>query len=171
VIRAAASWDEPHALIGQIHRRWLEMLPVAPSLVPCTLLLAACRPDGDTLLAQLGDGLLAYMVGGRFGVLAPPRSGFGNETDALSVSTTWDDWHVARIKMTVAGDGLVLMSDGVADDLVPARREGFLRLLRGECQRRSQRQSREWLRRQLEHWPTPQHADDKTLAMIFRGPR
>jgi len=168
VLRGGMSWDDPKALIGQVYRHWMQTLPVVPSQAPCTLLLAACRPDGDTLVAQLGDGLLAYRAGGRFGILTPGRSGFSNQTEALGISRSWTDWQVTRLRLSEPGDALVLMTDGVSDDLVPERVEGFLRMLCRECGARSRRQSRTWLRRQLEAWPTPSHADDKTIAMIYR---
>ncbi len=168
VVRSGASWDDPKALLGQVYRHWLRALPVAPSRAPCTLLLAACRPDGDTLVAQLGDGLIAYRAGGRFGVLGPERSGFSNQTEALGVSRSWADWKVARLRLSEPGDGVVLMTDGISDDLVETRREAFIGMLRSECGRRSRRRSRAWLCRHLEAWPTPAHGDDKTIAMIFR---
>ena len=168
IIRSGSSWDEPKVLIGRIYRHWMQALPVAPSQAPCTVLLAACRPDGDTLIAQLGDGLLAYRAGGQFGVLTPARAGFSNETDALGQSRAWADWRVARLRLQAPGDGVVLMTDGVSDDLVPARLEAFVEMLRRECASRSRRQSRIWLRQQLTAWQTPEHGDDKTIAMIFR---
>lgn len=171
ILRSGAPWDDPKALVGQIYRNWLHALPVAPSCAPCTLLLAACRPDGDTLVAQLGDGLLAYRAAGRFGVLGPERTGFSNQTKALGISRSWADWHVARLRLSEPGDGVVLMTDGISDDLVQTRREAFLAMLRSSCEWRSRRQSRAWLRRHLEDWPTPQHGDDKTIAMIFRRAR
>ena len=168
VLRTGIPWDDPKDLISQVYRHWLQALPVPPAQAPCTLLLAACRPDGDTLVAQLGDGLLAYRAGGRFGVLTPERSGFSNQTEALGISRSWADWRVARLRLSEPGDALLLMTDGVSDDLVPERVEAFLRMLRAECAARSRRRSRTWLRRQLESWPTPAHADDKTIAVIFR---
>lgn len=168
VLRGGMVWSDPKVLIGQVYRHWMQTLPVTPSQAPCTLLLAACRPDGDTLVAQLGDGLLAYRAGGRFGVLTPPRSGFSNQTEALGINRSWPAWQVMRLRLSKPGDALVLMTDGVSDDLVPECVEGFLRMLRRECAARNRRRSRAWLRRQLETWPTPGHADDKTIAMIYR---
>lgn len=168
VLRGAASWDDPKGLVGQLYRHWMQSLPVAPSRASCTLLLAACRPDGDTLVAQLGDGVLAYRAGDRVGVLAPARSGFSNQTEALGISRSWGSWHVARLRLSIPGDALVLMTDGVADDLEPHRTDDFLQMVRRECAARSRRRARTWLRRQLEAWPTPGHADDKTIAVIYR---
>jgi hypothetical protein len=116
----------------------------------------------------LGDGLLVYRAGGRFGVLGPERTGFSNQTEALGISSSWADWQVARLRLSAPGDGVVLMTDGISDDLVQSRREAFLEMLRSECGRRSRRRSRTWLRRHLEAWPTEAHGDDKTIAMIFR---
>lgn len=168
VLRGEMGQGDPKVLIGQVYRHWMQTLPVAPSQAPCTLLLAACRPDGDTLVAQLGDGMLAYRAGGRFGILTPRRSGFSNQTEALGISRSWADWQVARLRLSEPGDALVLMTDGVSDDLMPERVNGFLRMLRKECAARSRRRSKAWLRRQLEAWPTPAHADDKTIAVIYR---
>jgi len=168
VLREDVPWDDPKALIGDLYRDWLQALPLAPSRAACTLLLAACRPDGDTLVAQLGDGMLAYRAGGKFGILAPAREGFSNQTEALGISRSWSSWNVARLRLSAPGDAVALMSDGVADDLDPRRTDEFLHMLRRACATRSRRRARGWLQRQLEAWPTPGHADDKTIAVIYR---
>lgn len=171
VIRSGSTWDDPKALIRKLYRAWMDELPIPPHRAACTFLLAACRDNGDALVAQLGDGLLVYQSEGRFGVLSAERAGFSNQTDALGISKSWADWRVARLKLQASGDGVVLMTDGISDDLLFSRREAFFGMLRKEFGRLSSRQARGWLRRQLENWPTPGHIDDKTIAMIFRGSR
>jgi hypothetical protein len=122
-------------------------------------------------VAQLGDGLLLYRTQGRFGVLTPERNGFGNQTNALGISRSWSDWRCERLRLIQPGDGVLMMTDGVADDLQPERLEEFFRMVTKECARRTRRTGRKWLQGQLQAWPTPGHSDDKTIALIFCGSR
>lgn len=169
VLRSGIAWDEAGSLVGSIYRDWLSALPIPPARAATTLLLAACRPDGDTFVAQLGDGLLLYRTQGNFRVLTPARNGFGNETAALGISRSWSDWHCERLRLTQTGDAVLMVTDGVANDLRPERLEDFFRSVTKECSRRTRRNARKWLHEQLQTWPTPGHSDDKTIALIFRG--
>jgi serine/threonine protein phosphatase PrpC len=169
VLRSGKAWNEPSSLLGSIYRDWLGALPIPTAQAATTLLMAACRPDGDCFVAQLGDGLLLYRSQGHFGVLTPERNGFGNQTDALGISRSWSDWHCERLHLNQPGDGVLMMTDGVADDLRPERLEHFFQMVLKECACRSRRNGRKWLHEQLQGWPTPGHSDDKTIALIFRG--
>lgn len=167
VIRRSMDWAEPKLLIGDIYRKWLSSLPINPSKVATTLLVAACKNNGETLVAQLGDGLVIYVSEGCFGVLTPERNGFANQTNALGISNAWSDWRYAHLQLTKSGDGVLLMTDGISDDIDSEKLEAFFRKVHKECVHRSRRCAKNWLKTQLEMWPTPSHSDDKTLAMIF----
>lgn len=169
VLRSGMAWDEPKSLVGHIYREWLRAMPIPPAQAATTLLFAACRRDGDTFVAQLGDGLVLYRAQGSNGVLTPERSGFANQTNALGVSRSWSDWSCSRVRLSHPGDGVLMVTDGVADDLRPECLEDFFLMLAGECGRRTRRSSRKWLDSQLQAWPTPGHSDDKTIALIMRG--
>ena len=73
----------------------------------------------------------------------------------------------------VVGSGIVIaeLLGGLADDLVPERLDGFFDRLIGVAAKRSRRNGKRWLARQLRAWPTPLHADDKTVGLIFRADR
>ena len=62
----------------------------------------------------------------------------------------------------------MLMTDGVADDLPAPTLDGFAAVVHRELAQRSRRQARRWLTHELRHWATPQHADDKTVAVVFK---
>ncbi len=170
-VRARTNLDDIKSLVAQVYRLWLQMLPIPPSQAACTLLFAISLPDGDTVLAQLGDGLIAYRTGGKFHILTTERGGFGNQTEALGISKSWSDWRAVRMRFSQPGDGVLMTSDGVSDDLVPERIEDFFRMVHRECRKRTHRQAKRWLRNQFEAWPTPGHSDDKTIGMIFFGPK
>lgn len=162
----------PRLMIQTIYQEWLGSQPAAiPADAASTLLLAAANVNGQLLLAQLGDGLILYRAGGQFGVLTPERTGFGNHTHALGCSKAWSDWHIAEICLSQPGDGVVLMTDGIADDLMPDRREAFFKMITRLTRCRSNRRLRSWLKKQMLAWPTPGHCDDKTIAVIVKGNR
>lgn len=152
----------------EIYRRWLQTVPWSDkSVAATTLLLAICDVDGYTRIWQIGDGLIVSLVNGKTTVLTPTRSGFGNETRAIGVDTAWSAWHSADLVLGNAGDMLLLMTDGIADDIPQDLIGGFACAVRVEFRKRSRRGSRKWLQRELTHWATPGHSDDKTLAAIF----
>ena len=168
-IRSDISWDDPDAVIQSLHRSWVEGLkPLAPDEGATTLLMAACSASGNVFVAQLGDGIVLFSSNGQFGVLTPARTGFVNETTAFGLSTSDRDWHIARLQLSKPGDGVLLATDGISDDLRPERLEKFFRAMCKEMASRNRRTGRKWFHRQLEDWPTAGHCDDKTIAIVYR---
>jgi serine/threonine protein phosphatase PrpC len=117
---------------------------------------------------QIGDGMVVACLGGQVQVLTPGRTGFGNQTQALGVDKQWSAWQTAQLHLRRPGDLVLLMTDGVADDLPEAALPGFVRALHRELQHRNRRQARQWLRHELTYWATPGHSDDKTLVVIYK---
>ena len=171
VIRDGAAWGNPRQVIENIGRMWLDTLPILPAQAATTVLIAACRANGDCFVAQLGDGLILCRSEGEFSTLTPERDGFANQTRSMGSSKSWLDWRMSRPRLVAPGDGIMMMTDGMSDDLRPDLLEPFFCMMQKECSGRSRRRARKWLQAQLEGWPTPGHSDDKTVAMIFRGPR
>lgn len=172
----ARAWDRSSAwrkipardVATEIYRRWLKkVLWNDKSVAATTLLVAICDRDGYTRVWQIGDGLIVSLVDGRARILTPERSGFGNETRALGVDTSWSAWSTADLVLGRTGDALLLMTDGVADDIPRDLVAGFASAVCGEFTKRSRRSARQWLQREFTHWATPRHSDDKTLAAIF----
>jgi serine/threonine protein phosphatase PrpC len=160
--------DDARAAVKRFYQSWLRAIPAgAPGAYATTLLAARCRADGTCGLAQLGDGLVLYRTGGVFGVLGGLRRGFGNETEALGVTKSFSAWRTERIALTEPGDCVMLMTDGISDDLQPERLEAFFGHVLAEAGGRSRRAGRRWLERQMHAWPTALHTDDKSIALIF----
>ena len=157
-------------LATDVYRHWLRQRPGCgnPSQAACTLLAAACDAQGQVQTWQIGDGKVVAYLSGQVQVLTPERTGFGNQTQALGVDKKWSAWQTSRLHLSQPGDLVLLMTDGVADDLPEASLPGFARALHREVQRRSRRQARQWLRHELTHWATPGHSDDKTLVVIYK---
>lgn len=122
---------------------------------------------GRGVAGQVGDGLLLVKSQGVFKVLTNRRQGFGNQTTTLAQVDSQDGCS-AEFVLTQPGDGVLLMTDGISDDLIPEQLESFFDAI---CQRQlrcSKRRMRQWLTRELHCWSTPRHGDDKTIAGIFR---
>lgn len=169
--QAAGHW---HGGVPAVHLvRLVETLwrlgigQISPADCACTCLFALREPDGRLLLAGLGDGLAmirqesnALTVYGGRGAEA-----FGNDTLALGTPHRIDDWWVAS-EQPQAGRTVVLATDGVADDLEPARRGALVDWLSDEI--RQLPPAARWRRlcRELREWPVPHHVDDKTIAVM-----
>lgn len=152
-----------------VHAGWrIALADVPPEQAGSTCLIAAQRPGEALWLAGLGDGLAGVRrVDGRFEALIGSRSGFGNETEALSRTHVPAAWRAQVLSALQPGDVVLLASDGIADDLLPARAGDLaahlLRwLLACPPARRRLRMARE-----LAGWPVPRHQDDKTLALLW----
>lgn len=132
-----------------------------------TCLWAWVDGEGQGLVGQIGDGLLLIRSQGKFSVLTEQKDGFGNQTTTLaqveSVGASSAD-----ITLTTPGDGVVLMTDGISDDLIPEQLEPFFDAVYRRQQRCSKRRMKRWLETELRQWSTPRHGDDKTIASIFR---
>ena len=169
VLARECSAEDPRGQIEAIYNLWLKRLPVPrPVLAATTLLFVACDAEGYGWLAQLGDGLAVIREEGVTKTITNEKAGFGNETDALGVTKSFRAWSHRRVAFTQQGDGVVLMTDGVADDLKPEMLGEFYDALRLAGMSRSKRRFRGWIERELAAWTTHLHSDDKTLGMIFR---
>lgn len=168
-LRSGLFESSPRDAIHGFYRGWLDALAgKVPGLMATTLLAASCDREGRCVIVQLGDGLALYRSRGGFGALGDGRTGFANETAALGVTKAFSAWRFAAVELVQPGDGVVLMTDGLADDLQPERLEGFARKVTRETSKRGRRGGKRWLEQQLAAWPTAMHADDKTVGMICR---
>lgn len=168
IMRAAPESFDVSATLPLIHQHWLEAIyPKTPIDAATTLLFARVSAEGRFHAAQLGDGLLLVRCAGEFCRITPERSAYGNQTWALESTHLQDKWSAATGRITEPGDGVVLMTDGVADDLEPEQLAEFFDALYLDIRHRGRRRGRRWLRSELDDWATPLHGDDKTLVAIF----
>lgn len=174
VRQAAGLWPgagtaaDPAHLVRLVEVLWrLRLAPRTPAECATTCMFALRESGGHLVLAGLGDGLAALRKSDRSVTTYGGRRGgdFGNETRALGAPHRVEDWWIAT-DPPGSGRAVVLTSDGVADDLEPARVGGFIEWLVGEIgQLRASVRTRR-LRRELESWPVPHHVDDKTVAVL-----
>lgn len=157
---------DPATLFARIEEHWqCAIAPLDPSECQTTLLVSLIHSSGGVLLGQIGDGLLAFAADGQVEPLVPDRVGFGNETDALGISGRRPSCCTRWLSSPPTGFQIFLATDGVADDLRPEVVGGFVAYLAGEFAPLPARERHRRLTAELRAWPTPQHFDDKTLAL------
>lgn len=158
----------PQALLAALHAAWLARLWPHAARECATTCLLALRTGPQLLLAQLGDGMAVACAqsGQPAFVLAPAKTGFGNLTDCLRERHHAESWRVASLN-TADWCGVLLCTDGIADDLAAGMEADFASALmasgRGRGARSQRREARRWLR----DWPVPGHADDKTIVCLM----
>ena len=169
VLDAVRAWHKAGAgsleeLLVQIEPLWLGL--IAPSTArdcAATCLFALAHSHGQIHVAAIGDGLALLRTPRGLEWIVGPRAGaFANETEALGHSASWTSRSFAR----EGGGVVVLATDGVADDLLPERIDGFVRWLMDDFAGMAPAQRWRALQRELKNWPTPHHTDDKTLVVL-----
>lgn len=156
-------------LLEQIESDWRRgIAPANPRDSAATCLFAWMRPMGQLIVAGKGDGMAVAIRPHRkpHWVVGPRLLGFANETAALGPTVeleTWKHWS-SKGSSEIA---VVLATDGVSDDLLPDRANDFLSWLIAQTQRRAPSARSRAIRHQLLNWPTPNHLDDKTLAVLL----
>ena len=150
-----------------LQKNWLVAVDQNSSPYETTCLWASVDSNGVLKSAQVGDGLLLVRSEGRFSVITPERSGFGNQTQTLSHAKLCD-WSFVETALSQVGDGVLLMTDGVSDDLIPEQLEPFFDTVFRQLKQTNKRRSKAWLTQELTEWSTPLHGDDKSIAGIFR---
>ena len=88
-----------------------------------------------------------------------------NQTNALGYSKKWDDWAYKKIHLTNKKHGIVLLTDGISDDLL--NEQLFTSMLIQKAALRSVRQIKKYIKHELNHWSTPYHSDDKSIGIVF----
>ena len=178
VCNAARHWpglaivNDPKHVIRLIEILWrleLGSNTVGDCATTCTLALR--EPDGQMLLAGLGDSVAICrfqdgrieMKGGR------PDSSFGSETLALGMPHQISDWWTHTIA-PADGRAILLASDGVSDDLTFERIGGFVDWLLTQFGGLPAPERSRALRSTLQKWPVPNHTDDKTIAILAENP-
>lgn len=126
-----------------------------------TTCLFAFAVRNRLIVGQVGDGLVAVLrTSGALWTMEVEKD-FGNETEALPR-------HAPRCRELPLDtvDVVLLASDGVADDLLPARHLELLRTLLAEA-RRAPEALEERLHGWLTRWPTPNSHDDRAVAILW----
>jgi len=145
----------------------LRIYPVDPGDAATTCLLALACPDGAWVLGGVGDGLAIAKTGSNLTIVVGQRGeDFGNETLGLGVSKGSGSWKLVTLPASVEDRVAVLATDGIADDLVPEKINDFCDWLVVDFQNLKPADRWRQLMMELKDWPTPNHLDDKTLAVL-----
>ena len=154
--------------LGQsIRLSWLEYFGTRYRDYETTCLWARVDARGRGQAAQVGDGLVLLKSRGVFRVVSATRQGFGNQTNTLAQPGE-ELWQACEFELVEPGDGVLLMTDGISDDLIPEQLEPFFDVIYRRLARSNKRRMRTWLEREMHAWSTPLHGDDKSIAGIFR---
>lgn len=160
--------DMPHGVVAPALRdAWLAHFGDRYRAHETTCLWARVDASGRGAAGQVGDGLLLVRNQGVFKVLTDQRQGFGNQTTTLAQADSQGCCSTG-LELSKPGDGVLLMTDGISDDLIPEQLEPFFDAIYQRQLRCSKRRMRQWLKRELHSWSTPRHGDDKSIAGIFR---
>jgi hypothetical protein len=155
--------------IEEIHSSWAEAVtPAHIDQSSTTLLLGNVDRHGAVRVAQLGDGLILIRERGKVAILSPVRPGFSNQTWALSKNHDPSHWVSSTGNLAQPGDGIVLMTDGVSEDIASENLPLFMEAIYKNLLKRNRRRGRRWLESELANWATPLHSDDKSLVAVFR---
>lgn len=153
-------------LLGLIHLLWRARVePLSPDTAATTCLFAFMRADGSGLIGQLGDGIVLVLCDGHVRPLRL-RDGddFTNRTRALGVTRQLTAWSIEALE---PGERTVILcTDGVADDLLESKHLEFAEWMEREIAVLPAGARWHRLARELRHWPTPHHIDDKTIAVL-----
>lgn len=155
--------------IKQLHQYWCESLEkIPPNQAACTLLTAYVSQNQAHIL-QLGDGVILVKSGGQVFCVTKQRDDYLNQTFCLNETLNLANWQTHTVPILQSGDGVILMTDGIADDIEPKHYANFFEAIYETFKTRSHRRQKKWLKKELSDWGTPNSFDDKTLVAIFRN--
>ena len=142
--------------------------PYLPRDAATTCLLALARKNGEWVVGGIGDGLVAVKTGFTpVSVVVGDRTdGFSNETSALGLFPCARAWQINLLPPTKMARLAVIATDGIAEDLVPEKIDGFCQWLVDNFRDLDPKQRWRQLIAELRAWPTPRHLDDKTIAIL-----
>jgi serine/threonine protein phosphatase PrpC len=136
-----------------------------------TLLFTVVTPD-NCIMGQVGDGLILYEMEGDgisdFETFVEQEKEYLNQPPGTlaGVRGKKETFHVADVAERIKGNlkNLILMTDGVADDLADPR--AYARSLVDGLAARSNISWNEQIEEHLRSWPRPGHYDDKTVIVV-----
>ena len=128
-----------------------------------TCLFAIFHKDGELLVGQAGDGMVALGMDGNYKVVSEKTEDFANIVHPINATKEFHGWKAIRTQMDfqkMKRLNLVLATDGVSEDVLPEKRDLFLEYLVNET-----RKNRD-VKRILSTWDVPGSSDDKTIAIM-----
>ena len=155
-------------LLHLIEVTWrLRLYPIEPDTAVTTCLFILALKNKVWIVGGLGDGLALVRTGKDMKVVVGERGeDFSNQTDGLGISKSTSSWSIMELPPTNKERIAVIATDGISDDLIPEQLDSFTQWLIDEFSKLKPYMRWRKLSNELKNWPTPQHLDDKTLAVI-----
>lgn len=160
----------PDLLLRLVHALWnVRVHQTGRDECATTCLFAAATKDGRLVMAQLGDGIVMLKTPRGITTLESSSDRFGNTTTGLGIAKDVREWRI-HVEPKIAGEAVVMLAtDGVADDLLPEKRSGFINFLVTQYGELPVAARSRAIARTLHEWPTPRHLDDKTVAVLWNA--
>lgn len=169
VIKILAKLDfdtEDRLVVKKVYQYWINSLgSIHPKQAVTTCLFAWVSHSGRVRTFQLGDGLIVSPVEKVMNKISSEKNTFGNETTGLGISTKFSDWEINQYSLC-SGDYIALITDGISEDIVSGMEMRFVQSIIENTLTKSSRLAKTWLKKELHNWATPNHLDDKTIALL-----
>ena len=157
-------------ILRLIHANWmLNIAPFSSSDCLATCLFAIQMAEIITL-GRLGDGIIVAVGDAKENCLIlsdNKQDSFSNYTNSLCQTFKPNQWEIATIKSAECNVA-ILCTDGISDDLLPEKQMTFAQALYSTYADMEPRKRTRDVKRWLIAWPVPGHADDKTIACLFK---
>jgi len=179
-VHKAVSSDRCHKplsgqeLAQQIHSNWMSSIGSLDARDFATTCLFATREESGRVIAGgIGDGMaLVALRGGRVeAVVGSRNASFSNETHALTAQFDSRQWVLRDYPAKPPIKTVALVTDGISDDLRTDTLPEFLAWLDSEIAPLTPKKRWRLLAAELRNWPTANHLDDKTIAIMRVGTR
>lgn len=159
---------EPEDFIDVLTDIWISKFPPGESSdFATTCSFCIISRNGCAFWGSLGDSIFIVKEEGGIAVqMTLERKLFGDLTDALGMNNK-DDWQFGYLNNISPGFKALLASDGVGDDLNPDKFTELLDYLYEKYTDLNPYYRWRSLSKELYHWNTPGHLDDKTLAYLW----
>lgn len=153
-------------LLKLLQSRWLiRTRKMGVETCGCTCQLAMLNPKGKGWIAQLGDGMTLVRHKDEIAKFTEKKIGYGNETLVMGDGDLQSHWRKSKIDVSTSGDRLLIMTDGISEDILPQAEGKFISTFNLFFSK-SRSEGQNDLTKELINWPTPHHLDDKTIVAI-----
>lgn len=153
-------------LLRLLQSRWLiRIRSLDVNTCGCTCQLAILNKKGKGCIAQLGDGMTLVRHEGKIYKYVERKDSYANETMSMGDGNLQPYWRKNKIDLSTSGDRLLVMTDGISEDILPQAEEKFTQAFDLFFET-SRSKGQEALKKELTNWPTPHHLDDKTIVAI-----
>ena len=152
-------------IVTLIYSNWLcelKAADISSNDAVTTLLLTWGNNKGQFRYFQLGDG---EIVSNLRQLSSNETDNFSNETTGLGISKKLSDWCIGSTCLAEDEKGITLMTDGISEDIDD--HVGFSSSVISNAKGKSRRALKKKLITLLKAWPTPNHTDDKTIAVVI----